>query len=194
MHEPTIISITSGVEHQTDLLSYDFNKNRTIHLNCEVNSESASSIVKQLHYLNSKSQDDIILVINSPGGNVSDGLVIYDTIKYQIDCDVATVSTGIAASMGAFLLSAGTVGKRYATQNSGIMIHQPLGGAQGQASDIELVAKRILKTKDTLTRLLAQHTSQPVKKIAADMDRDRWFSAEEACEYGLIDHVGYPEF
>ena len=146
-------------------------------------------MVAQLLYLESKDPDkDICLYINSPGGSVTAGMAIYDTMQY-ISCDVSTICVGMAASMGAFLLSSGTKGKRYALKNSEIMIHQPLGGAQGQASDIAIQANHILKIKKKLNEILANNTEQPLSKVERDTDRDNFMSADEAKEYGLVDKV-----
>ncbi|HPG91874.1 MAG TPA: ATP-dependent Clp protease proteolytic subunit, partial [Clostridia bacterium] len=167
-------------------------EDRIIFLTGEVTDDAANSIVAQLIYLEGKDPDkDINLYINSPGGSVSAGMAIYDTMQY-IKCDVATICVGLAASMGAFLLSSGAKGKRYALANSEIMIHQPLGGAQGQASDIEIQTQQLLKTKKKLNRILSENTSQPLKKVENDTDRDFFMSAEEAQKYGLIDKVYIP--
>lgn len=155
----------------------------------EVNETSASIIVAQLLFLEAEDPDkDIHLYINSPGGSVTAGMAIYDTMKY-IKCDVSTVCIGMAASMGAFLLAGGAKGKRFALPNAEIMIHQPLGGTQGQATEIEIAAKHILRTKEKLNRMLAENTGKDYETICADTERDNWKSAEEACEYGLIDKV-----
>ena len=151
----------------------------------------ASTVVAQLIYLESVNPDkDIQIYINSPGGSVSAGFAIYDTINY-IKCDVITVCVGLAASMGAFLLSSGTKGKRFALPNSEIMIHQPLGGAQGQATDISIQAKQILRIKDNINKILSENTGKPVEVIAADTDRDNYMTAQEAKDYGLIDAIYY---
>ena len=155
----------------------------------EVNDATASLVVAQLLYLEGQDSDkDISLYINSPGGSGTAGLAIYDTMKY-IKCDVSTICMGMAASMGAFLLSAGTKGKRLALPNSTIMIHQPSGGAQGQATEIEIVAEHILHTKEKLNRILAENTGQPYEKIVQDTERDNYMTAEQAKAYGLIDAV-----
>ncbi|MBR2967709.1 MAG: ATP-dependent Clp endopeptidase proteolytic subunit ClpP [Clostridia bacterium] len=164
-------------------------EDRIVFLSGEINDATASIIIAQLIYLESKDADkDICLYINSPGGSVTAGMGIFDTMNY-IKCDVSTVCVGMAASMGAFLLAAGAKGKRYALRNSEVMIHQPLGGAQGQASDIEIVAKHIMRTKEKMTRILAQNCSQPIEKVERDVDRDYYMSAEEALEYGIIDAI-----
>ena len=163
-------------------------ENRVIHLVGEVNDEMAASIVAQLLYLSSISSEDIQLYINSPGGSVTAGMAIYDTMQY-IKCDVSTICIGMAASMGAFLLAGGTKGKRMALPNSEIMIHQPSGGAQGQATEIKIVAEQILKTKRKLNEILAANTGKPLEQIEIDTERDNYMSAEEAKAYGLIDNV-----
>ena len=155
----------------------------------EVNDATASLVVAQLLFLDSEDPDkDINLYINSPGGSITAGMAIYDTMKYT-KADVSTICVGMAASMGAFLLSAGAKGKRFALPNSEIMIHQPLGGTQGQATDIQIHAERIIKMKDKLNRMLAEHTGQPLEVIQKDTERDNFMSAEEALKYGLIDKI-----
>jgi ATP-dependent Clp protease protease subunit len=157
----------------------------------EVNDTTASLIVAQLLFLEAQDPDrDIQFYINSPGGSITSGMAIYDTMQF-IKCEVSTMCIGMAASMGAFLLAAGTKGKRLALPNAEIMIHQPSGGTQGKASDIEIMAKRILQIKETLNRILAERTGQPIEKIAADTDRDNFMTAEEALAYGIIDKVIY---
>lgn len=164
-------------------------KDRIIFLGTPVNDTVANSIIAQLLFLAAQDPDkDISLYINSPGGSITAGLAIYDTMQY-IKPDVSTICVGLGASMGAFLLAAGAKGKRYALPNSEIMIHQPLGGAEGQASDIEIRARRILKTRDKLNGILADRTGQPLKRIEQDTDRDYFMSAEEAMQYGLVDKV-----
>ena len=185
---PTVIEQTGRGERAYDIYSRLLN-DRIIFLADEVNDVTASLVVAQLLFLEAQDPDkDISLYINSPGGSVSAGLAIYDTMNF-IKCDVSTICIGMAASMGAFLLSAGTKGKRYALPNSEVMIHQPLGGMQGQASDIKIHADHILKTRDLLNRKLAEHTGQPLEVIEKDTERDNFMSAEEACKYGLIDKV-----
>ncbi len=185
---PYVIEQTSRGERSYDIFSRLLN-DRIIVLSDEVNDATASLIVAQLLYLEGQDPDkDISLYINSPGGSVTSGFAIYDTMQY-IKCDVSTICMGLAASMGAFLLSSGTKGKRYALPNSEIMIHQPSGGAQGQASDIKIVADHILKTRENLNRILAENTGQPLEKIAIDTERDNFMSPKEALEYGLIDKV-----
>lgn len=164
-------------------------KERIIFLGTAVNDEIANLIIAQLLFLEAEDPDkDITFYINSPGGVVTAGLAIYDTMRY-IKCDIATLCMGQAASMGAFLLSAGTPGKRYALPNSRILIHQPMGGYQGQATDIDIHAREILRMREGLNILLAEHTGQPLEKITADTERDYFLSAQEAKEYGLIDKV-----
>ena len=185
---PYVIEQTSRGERSYDIYSRLL-KDRIIFLGEEVNDVSASIIVAQLLFLEAEDPSkDIQLYINSPGGSVTAGMAIYDTMQY-IKCDVSTICLGMAASMGAFLLSSGAKGKRYALPNSTIMIHQPSGGAQGQATEIQIVADRIQYTKRMLNELLAANTHQPLEKIAADTERDYYMSAEEAKNYGLIDAV-----
>lgn len=185
---PMVIEQTNRGERSFDIYSRLL-KDRIIFLDGEVNDASASVIVAQLLFLEGEDPDkDISLYINSPGGSVSAGMAIYDTMQY-IKCDVSTICIGMAASMGAFLLTAGCKGKRYALPNSEIMIHQPLGGMQGQASDMKIHADHILATKEKLNKILSERTGQPYEKIVADTDRDNFLSAEAAKEYGLIDEV-----
>lgn len=185
---PYVIEQTSRGERNYDIYSRLL-KDRIIFLGEEVTDVSANLIAAQLLFLESEDPGkDIHLYINSPGGSVTAGMVIYDTMQY-IKCDVSTICMGLAASMGAFLLAGGTKGKRMALPNAEIMIHQPSGGAQGQATDIDIVAKQILKTKDRLNTLLAQNTGQPLEVIARDTERDNYMTAQEALAYGLIDSV-----
>lgn len=185
---PMVVEQTNRGERSYDIYSRLLN-DRIIFLADEVNDTTASLVVAQLLYLEAQDPDrDISLYINSPGGSVTAGMAIYDTMNY-IKCDVSTICIGMAASMGAFLLSSGAKGKRFALPNSEIMIHQPLGGAQGQASDIKIHAEHILKTRDTLNRILAQNTGKDIKVIAEDTERDNFMSADEAVNYGLIDKV-----
>ena len=185
---PYVIEQTSRGERSYDIYSRLL-KERIIFLGEEVNEVTASLIVAQLLFLESEdTEKDIQFYINSPGGSVTAGMAIYDTMRY-IKCDVSTICIGMAASMGAFLLAGGTKGKRMALPNAEIMIHQPLGGAQGQATEIEIAAKHILQTKEKLNRILAENTGQDYEVIAADTERDNWKSAAEAKEYGLIDLV-----
>ena len=183
---PTVIEKTSGGERAYDIYSRLLN-DRIIFLTDEVNQVTASLVVAQLLFLESQDPDkDICLYINSPGGSVSDGLAIYDTMNF-IKCDVATYCIGMAASMGAFLLSAGAKGKRFALPNSEIMIHQPLGGARGQASDIKIHAEQILKTRDKLNEILAANTGKSIEEIARDTERDNFMTADDACATGSTD-------
>ena len=185
---PYVIEQTSRGERSYDIYSRLL-KDRIIFLGEEVNEATASLTVAQLLFLESENPDkDIHLYINSPGGMVTAGMAIYDTMQY-IKCDVSTICMGMAASMGAFLLSSGAKGKRYVLPNAEVMIHQPSGGAQGQASEIEITAKHILKTKERLNRILAENTGKPIEQVAIDTDRDNWLTAEEAVEYGLVDKV-----
>ncbi len=185
---PMVIEQTSRGERSFDIYSRLL-KERIIFLGEEVNETTASLVVAQLLFLESEDPSkDISLYINSPGGSVTAGMAIYDTMQY-IKCDVSTICIGMAASMGAFLLAGGTKGKRMALPNAEIMIHQPLGGAQGQATDIQIAAEHILRTKEKLNRILSENTGKSLDVIAADTDRDNWMTAEQAVEYGLIDSV-----
>ena len=185
---PYVVEQTSRGERSYDIYSRLL-KDRIIFLGEEVNETTASLVVAQLLFLESEDPNkDIYMYINSPGGSVTAGMAIYDTMHY-IKCDVATMCIGMAASMGAFLLAGGTKGKRMALPNAEIMIHQPLGGAQGQATEIEIAAKHILHTKEKLNRMLSENTGQPYEVIAADTERDNWKTAEEALKYGLIDTI-----
>ena len=185
---PYVVEQTSRGERSYDIFSRLLN-DRIIILSEEVNSTTASLIVAQMLYLEAQDPDkDIQFYINSPGGSVTDGMAIYDTMQY-IKCDVSTICMGMAASMGAFLLAAGAKGKRYALPNAEIMIHQPSGGAQGQATDIQIQAERILQTKKSLNTILAERTGQPYEVICKDTERDNFMTAQEAVEYGLIDKV-----
>ena len=185
---PYVIEQNSRGERSYEIFSRLL-KERIIFLGEEVNDTTASLVVAQLLYLESEDPGkDIHLYINSPGGSVTAGMAIYDTMNY-VKCDVSTTCIGLAASMGAFLLAAGAKGKRYALPNAEIMIHQPSGGAQGQATDIQIVAKNIQKVKDNLNRILSENTGQPLEKIAADTERDNYMDSKEALAYGLIDHV-----
>ena len=185
---PMVVEQTNRGERSYDIYSRLL-KERIVFLGEEVNDVTASLIVAQLLYLESEDPDkDIYLYINSPGGSITAGMAIFDTMQY-IKPQVSTICTGMAASMGAFLLAAGEKGKRFALPNSEILIHQPLGGFQGQATDIDIHAKRILRTKETLNRILSERTGQPIEKIQHDVERDYFMSALEAMEYGLIDEV-----
>lgn len=185
---PTVIESSERGERAFDIYSRLL-KERIIFLGDEVNDQTANLIIAQLLFLESENPDqDIYLYINSPGGSVSAGFGIYDTMQY-ISCDVSTICVGMAASMGAFLLAGGTKGKRLALPNAEIMIHQPLGGTQGQATEIEIAAKHILRTKEKLNTILANNTGKSYEEISIDTDRDHWLSAKEALEYGLIDKI-----
>ena len=185
---PMVVEQTSRGERSYDIYSRLL-KDRIVFLGSEIDDSVANLVIAQLLFLEAEDPDkDIRLYINSPGGSVSAGMAIYDTIQY-IACDVSTTCVGLAASMGAFLLAAGTKGKRYALPNSEIMIHQPMGGARGQATDVEIHARHILKLKDDLNRILAERTGQSLEKVMADTDRDYFMSAAEAKEYSLVDEV-----
>ena len=188
--EPYVVEQTSRGERSYDIYSRLL-KERIIFLGEEVNEVTASLIVAQMLFLEAEDPEkDIQFYINSPGGSVTAGMAIYDTMQY-VKCDVSTYCMGMAASMGAFLLAGGTKGKRLALPNAEIMIHQPLGGAQGQATEIEIAARHILRTKEKLNKILAENTGRDYDVIAADTERDNWMTAEEAKEYGLIDRVVY---
>ena len=185
---PYVVEQTSRGERSYDIYSRLL-KDRIVFLGGEINDDVANSVVAQLLFLEMENPDaDINLYINSPGGSVSAGWAIYDTMRY-IKCDVSTTCIGMAASMGAFLLAGGTKGKRYALPNARIMIHQPSGGAQGQASDIKIQAEQIIETRKRLNQYLAENTGQPIEVIERDTERDHWMSAEEARTYGLVDQV-----
>ncbi len=185
---PYVVEQTSRGERSYDIYSRLL-QDRIVFLGEDVREDNAATIVAQLLFLEAEDPEkDINLYINSPGGSVTAGMAIYDTMQY-IKCDVSTICIGMAASMGAFLLAGGAKGKRYALPNAEIMIHQPSGGAQGQATEIQITAEHILKTKEKLNRILAANTGQDYEKVAADTERDNWKSAEEALEYGLIDSV-----
>lgn len=187
---PYVVEQTNRGERQYDIYSRLLN-DRIIVLSDEVNDATASLVVAQLLFLESQdAEKDISFYINSPGGSVTAGMAIYDTMQY-IKCDVSTICMGMAASMGAFLLSSGTKGKRFALPNSEIMIHQPSGGAKGQATDIKIVADHILRTKAKLNKILAENTGKDIEVIAQDTERDNFMSAEEALEYGLVDKILY---
>ena len=185
---PMVIEQTGRGERSYDIFSRLLN-DRIIFLSDEVNDATASLVVAQMLFLEAQDPTkDISFYINSPGGSVTAGMAIYDTMQY-IKCDVSTICIGMAASMGAFLLSAGTKGKRIALPHSEIMIHQPLGGAQGQASDIKIRAELILRTRDMLNKLLSENTGKPIEQIEKDTDRDNFMTAQQALEYGLIDRI-----
>lgn len=188
---PTVIESTNRGERAYDIYSRLL-KDRIIMLGSAIDDNVANSIVSQLLFLQAQdSEKDIYLYINSPGGSVTAGMAIYDTMQH-IKPDVQTICVGMAASMGSFLLAAGAKGKRFALPNSEVMIHQPLGGAEGQATEIEIAARHILKTREKLNRILSERTGQPIEKIEKDTDRDNFLSADEAKEYGLIDEVMHP--
>ena len=185
---PYVVEQTNKGERSYDIYSRLL-EDRIIFLTGEIDDAVADTVVAQLIYLEGKDPEkDICLYINSPGGSVTAGLAIYDTMNY-IKCDVSTICIGLAASMGAFILSSGAKGKRYALPNSEIMIHQPLGGAKGQASDIKIQADHIIKTKNRLNSILAQNSGKPIEQVEKDTDRDNYLSAEDAKEYGLIDQI-----
>ena len=185
---PYVVEQTSRGERSYDIFSRLLN-DRIIMLSDEVNDTTASLVVAQLLYLEGQDPDkDIHLYINSPGGSISAGMAIYDTMQY-IKCDVSTICVGLAASMGSFLLAAGAKGKRYALPNSEVMIHQPLGGAKGQASDIKIQADHILYIRNRMNRMLSEMTGQPLDVIERDTDRDNWMTADDAVRYGIVDKV-----
>ena len=185
---PYVVEQTSRGERSYDIFSRLLN-DRIIMLSDEVNDTTASLVTAQLLYLEGQDPDkDIHLYINSPGGSISAGMMIYDTMQY-IKCDVSTICVGLAASMGSFLLAAGAKGKRFALPNSEIMIHQPLGGAKGQASDIKIQADHILYIRGRMNRMLAEMTGQPIEVIERDTDRDNWMTADDAVRYGIVDKV-----
>ena len=185
---PYVIEQTSRGERSYDIYSRLL-KDRIIFIGEQIDEHLASVVVAQLLFLEAEDPEkDICIYINSPGGSVTAGMAIYDTMQY-IKCDVSTICIGMAASMGAFLLAGGTKGKRFALPNAEIMIHQPLGGAQGQATEIEIAARHILKTKEKLNRILAENCGKDIEEVAADTERDNWKTAEEAVAYGLIDSV-----
>lgn len=185
---PTVIETSNRGERAYDIYSRLL-KERIIFLGDEVNDQTAGLVVAQMLFLESEDPDkDIHFYIDSPGGSVTAGMAIYDTMNY-VKCDVSTICIGMAASMGAFLLSGGAKGKRYALPNAEIMIHQPLGGAQGQATEIQIAAEHILKTKEKLNRILAANTGKDFEQVSKDTERDNWMSAEEAKEYGLVDQI-----
>ena len=184
---PTIIEKTNNSERAYDIYSRLL-KDRIIILTGEINDNNANIVVAQLLYLDSLNHDDISLYINSPGGSITSGMAIYDTMNF-IKSEVSTICIGMAASMGAFLLSSGKKGKRYCLPNSEVMIHQPLGGASGQATEIKIAAEHILKIKDKLNTILASNTNKDIKTIENDTERDNYLSAQEALEYGIIDKI-----
>lgn len=184
---PTVVEKSSNREYAYDLYSRLL-KDRIVFLVGEINDASANIVISELLYLDNINHEEISLYINSPGGSITAGMSIYDTMNY-IKSDVRTIALGLSASMAAFLLSSGTKGKRCALPNAEVMIHQPLGGAQGQATDIKIAAERIIKLKDKLNNILAKNTNQSLKKITQDTERDNFLSAEEALRYGLIDEI-----
>ena len=185
---PYVIEQTSRGERSYDIYSRLL-KERIVFLGEEVNAASASTVVAQLLFLEAEDPNkDIHMYINSPGGEITSGMAIYDTMHY-IKCDFSTICIGMAASMGAFLLAGGAKGKRMALPNAEVMIHQPLGGTQGQATEIEIAAKHIIRTKEKMNRMLAENTGKPFEQVAADTERDNWMTAQEALEYGLIDSI-----
>ncbi len=184
---PNVLEKESNSERVYDLYSRLL-KDRIIFISDEINDSSANIIVSELLYLDSINHDDISIYINSPGGSITSGMAIYDTMNY-IKSDVSTICVGMAASMGAFLLSSGTKGKRYILPNSEVMIHQPLGGVQGQATEIKIAANRILKLKDKLNKILSKNTNQDIKTIENDTERDNFMDANEALEYGIVDKI-----
>lgn len=188
---PNIITNTNGTDHMADLRSEMFFKKRLI----TIDSDLATSVISQMMYLNGKSDDDIYMILDSPRGSVSAGFRIFDYMKYACRCDVTTIANGITASMAAFLLAAGTSGKRYVTPNSKIMIHQPLGGTQGQRQATEMISavNHIIKVKDNLTRILSEECAKDFDTVAEDIERDHWMDADEAKHYGIVDIIGYPE-
>lgn len=184
---PTVIDKVNNQERVYDIYSRLL-KDRIIIINGEINNELSNSVVAQLLYLDSINNDDISIYINSPGGSVTDGMAIYDTMNF-ISSDVSTIGIGLCASMAAFLLSSGTKGKRCILPNGEVMIHQPLGGAQGQATEIKIAAEHILKTKDKLNKILASNTNKDLSVIEKDTDRDNFMNSKEALEYGIIDKI-----
>ncbi len=185
---PTVIETTNRGERAYDIYSRLL-KERIVFLGDEVNSQTAGLVVAQILFLEAEDPEkDIHFYIDSPGGSVTDGMAIYDTMQY-VKCDVSTICIGMAASMGAFLLAGGTKGKRLILPNAEVMIHQPSGGTQGQATEIQIAAEHILRTKKKLNEILAANTGQPFEKVAEDTERDNWMTAEEAKEYGLVDRV-----
>ena len=185
---PYVVDQTGNGERSYDIYSRLL-EDRIVFISGEIDDATANTVVAQLIYLEAKNPEkDICVYINSPGGSVTAGMAIYDTMRY-VKCDVSTICVGLAASMGAFLLAAGTKGKRFCLPNSEVMIHQPLGGAKGQASDIEITAKHIIRTKKKMIEMLSKNTGQTVKKVEKDVDRDYYMSAKEALEYGIIDKV-----
>ncbi len=189
---PTVLNISKSGKEATDVLSYCFSKKREIFLFEEITDSVSAEIIAQLEYLKDISSDDITIYINSPGGSVSAGFAIVDAInRAKRKCRISTICTGMAASMGAFVLSSGSKGLRYVTPLSEVMIHQPLGGTQGQASDILITAEHIKRTKDKINRILSENTGKSIKTIAKDCDRDHYMDAEAAVKYGIVDEILY---
>jgi ATP-dependent Clp protease protease subunit len=188
-YTPRFLANLNDRQEPIEPITYLANKKRQLWLNTAVNENSAFNLIASIEFLSEKSSDPILLYINSPGGHVTDGMAIMDAMN-DCGCDIITIATGMAASMGAFLLAAGAKGSRYATANAKILLHQPLGGAQGQTTDIGIAYKNIERTKQKLTEYLALFTGQSMERITADIDRDFWLTAEEALEYGVIDHIG----
>ena len=185
---PYVVDQTTNGERSYDIYSRLL-EDRIVFISGEIDDNTANTVVAELIYLEAKNPDkDICVYINSPGGSVTAGMAIYDTMRY-VKCDVSTICVGLAASMGAFLLAAGTKGKRFCLPNSEVMIHQPLGGAQGQASDIEITAKHIIGTKKKMIKMLSENTGQPIEKVEKDVDRDYFMNAKEAVAYGIVDKV-----
>jgi ATP-dependent Clp protease protease subunit len=185
---PYVVDQTGSGERSYDIYSRLL-EDRIVFISGEIDDATANTVVAELIYLEAKNPEkDICIYINSPGGSVTAGMAIYDTMQY-VKCDVSTICVGLAASMGAFLLAGGTKGKRFCLPNSEVMIHQPLGGAQGQASDIEITANHIIKTKKKMIEMLAKNTGQDIEKVATDVDRDYFMTSDEAVKYGLVDKV-----
>ena len=185
---PYVVDQTTNGERSYDIYSRLL-EDRIVFISGEIDDNTANTVVAELIYLEAKNPDkDICVYINSPGGSVTAGMAIYDTMRY-VKCDVSTICVGLAASMGAFLLAAGTKGKRFCLPNSEVMIHQPLGGAQGQASDIEITAKHIIGTKKKMIKMLSENTGQPIEKVEKEVDRDYFMNAKEAVSYGIVDKV-----
>lgn len=185
---PYVVDQTNNGERSYDIYSRLL-EDRIVFISGEIDDNTANTVVAELIYLEAKNPDkDICVYINSPGGSVTAGMAIYDTMRY-VKCDVSTICVGLAASMGAFLLAAGTKGKRFCLPNSEVMIHQPLGGAQGQASDIEITAKHIMATKKKMIKMLSDNTGKPIEQVEKDVDRDYFMTADEAVNYGIVDKV-----
>ena len=188
---PSVMTSTNGIDHSSDIRSELFYKNRIIIIDGEIDGAMATAVNSQIMYLNRKSNDNIYILIDSPGGSVSSGYRIYDCIK-GCACPVVTVVNGVAASMAALILAAGEKGRRYATKNSEVMIHQPLGGIQGQATEMIIAVNHIMSTKEKITKILALECGKSVQRIAHDIERDYWMDSREAKEYGIVDKIGFP--